>query len=228
MALLTNDDPDQHTRSPILRFFAVALDPHAYGALLYMVLALALGIGYFVWVTVGISLSIGFMILIIGIPFALLFLMSVRALSFLEAHIVRFLLGADIPQSEPMSFEDSPIWGRIKYLLTDYHTWTSVLYLAFMLALGVIYFSTAVVALSLIAGLAVGPTLQAFFGESYIHIDTDSHEMIATWIESTSASPVGMVLMTVVGILLFFVTLHAAKGIGWLHSRMAEKLLVRI
>jgi hypothetical protein len=32
----------------------------------------------------------------------------------------------------------------------------------------------------------------------------------------------------VVGVLLFFVTLHAARGIGWLHGRLAELLLVRL
>ena len=30
------------------------------------------------------------------------------------------------------------------------------------------------------------------------------------------------------GILLFFIVLHAAKGIGWLHGRIAELLLVRL
>ena len=62
-------------------FFNVVSDPRTYGALLYMLLSLATGIFYFTWTVTGISLSLGFAILIIGIPFALLFIGSVRVLA---------------------------------------------------------------------------------------------------------------------------------------------------
>src|SRR5262249_13245837 len=61
--------------------FGVLVDPKAYGALIYMVLSLATGIFYFTWAVTGVSLTIGFAILIIGIPFALLFLGSIRGIS---------------------------------------------------------------------------------------------------------------------------------------------------
>jgi hypothetical protein len=35
-------------------------------------------------------------------------------------------------------------------------------------------------------------------------------------------------LVAVVGLLLFFVVLHIARGVGWLHGRIAEGLLVRL
>ena len=66
------------------RFFGVALDPHTYGSLLYMLLALPLGILYFFWAVAGVSLSAGLLVLIIGVPFIVLFIGTVYALSLVE------------------------------------------------------------------------------------------------------------------------------------------------
>ena len=82
-------------------FFNVVSDPRTYGALLYMLLSLATGIFYFTWVVTGLSLTFGFAILIIGIPFALLFIASVRVLSYVEGRIVEALLGVRMPRRPP-------------------------------------------------------------------------------------------------------------------------------
>src|SRR3546814_10375477 len=66
------------------RFFGIAADRHAYAALFYIVPSLATGIFYFAWVVAGTSMSAGFAVLIIGIPFVILFLGSIRMLSLLE------------------------------------------------------------------------------------------------------------------------------------------------
>ena len=63
------------------RIFGVLADPHAYGALFFMLLSLATGIVYFTWAVSGLAMSLGFAILIIGVPFFLLFVASVRALA---------------------------------------------------------------------------------------------------------------------------------------------------
>src|SRR4029077_8928381 len=79
-------------------FFNVMSDPRTYGALLYMLLSLATGIFYFTWTITGIALTLGFAILIIGIPFALLFIGSVRVLALVEGRIVEGLLGVRMPR----------------------------------------------------------------------------------------------------------------------------------
>src|SRR5690606_19730899 len=63
------------------RFFGVVADPHTYGSLFYMLLSLATGVFYFTWVVTGASLSAGLLVLIVGVPLLLLFLLSVRLLS---------------------------------------------------------------------------------------------------------------------------------------------------
>jgi len=58
------------------RFFGVFADFRAWGAFLYLLFSLATGILYFTWVVTGISLSAGLLVLIIGLPFTGLFILS--------------------------------------------------------------------------------------------------------------------------------------------------------
>ena len=60
-------------RSAIGRFFGVYGDSRTWTSLFYMLLALGTGIVYFTVAVTGLSLSAGLAILIIGIPFFLLF-----------------------------------------------------------------------------------------------------------------------------------------------------------
>ena len=55
-------------------FFGVFLDPRAYTSLFFMLLSLATGIIYFVFAVTGLSLSAGLAVLVIGVPFFLLFI----------------------------------------------------------------------------------------------------------------------------------------------------------
>src|SRR5687768_10813907 len=95
-ALRTPSAPPR--RSALGRFFGVIADPRAYAGLFYMVLALATGIAYFTVAVTGVSLSAGLSILIIGVPFAILFVGIVRLLSLVEGRIVETLLGVRMPR----------------------------------------------------------------------------------------------------------------------------------
>src|SRR5690606_23238077 len=85
-------------KSALGRFFGVAADPRAYASLFYMVLALATGVFYFTWVVTGLAMSAGFAILIIGIPFLILFFGSIRVLSLVEGRLVEVMLGERMPR----------------------------------------------------------------------------------------------------------------------------------
>ncbi len=74
---LATPAPVRH-KSVVGRFFGVLTDSSAWLSILYMLLALATGIAYFTVAVTGLSMTAGFMILIIGMPFALLFLGVVR------------------------------------------------------------------------------------------------------------------------------------------------------
>src|SRR3546814_7876897 len=97
------------------RFFGIAADPHAYAALFYMVLSPATGVFYFAWVVTGTSMSAGFAMLIIGIPFVILFLGSIRMLSLLEGRIVEVMLGERMPRRSEEHTSELQSLMRISY-----------------------------------------------------------------------------------------------------------------
>jgi uncharacterized membrane protein len=204
-------------------FFNVMTDPRTYGALIYMMLSLATGVFYFSWVVTGLSMSIGFAILIFGIPFALLFIGSVRVLAHVEGRIVETLLGVRMPRKlPPTGTGDETILTRIKEALVDARTWSSMFYLLLMLPLGVIYFVVAVVGLVCSIGIAGGAIAGLVTGHVNVQMDN------APYLQHFLQTAPGLMAMAVIGLLLFFVVLHIARGVGALHARIAEVLLVRL
>lgn len=210
------------------RFFGVIGDPRTYGALFYMLLSLATGIVYFTVVTTGLSLSLGLMILIIGIPLLVLFLGLIRVLSLLEGRIVEVLLGERMPR-RPLYTQRGKGWlQRIGDMFTDARTWTAMLYFVLMLPLGIAYFTVAVT--GLVTSVAMmGAPIAVWLGLTDVQSDPEGWLLWGTngTDVTTSLSMWQLPLVLVAGFLLFFVTLHIAKGIGKLHGLLAKHLLVR-
>ncbi len=204
-------------RSTTARFFGVAQDPYTYGALFYMLLSLVTGTFFFTWVVTGLSLSVSLLILIIGIPVLLLFLGSVRVLALVEGRLIETLLGVRMPR-RPAYTDKSQGWlARIGAMFTDSRTWLTMLYFVLMLPLGVAYFSIATTLLSTSLGLIFAPIV-GLFGHAHVWID-GVNVANSFWMWP---------LLSAAGVLLLFVTLHLANGIGKLHGAMAKHLLVRL
>jgi uncharacterized membrane protein len=216
-AALAPPAPVEH-RSLWGRFFGIAIDPRAWGSFFYMFLAFATGIVYFTFVVTGLSLSVGLAILIIGVPFMLLFLAVVRAISLAEGRIVEGLLGERMPRRPRLYAIEGNLWERIKFWLADYRTWTTMLYMALQLPLGVIYFSVLVTVLSLEASMILSPVYVALTGEPVIVGYTSEYAYIL--------EPWALPAVVFLGILGFFVTLHATKLVGKAHAAYAKVMLV--
>ena len=202
--------------SPVGRFFGIVLDPAAWGALFYMLLALATGIMYFTVVVTGLSLSFGLAVLIVGIPFALLFLGVVRAISLAEGRMVEGLLGERMPRRPRLVGAQGTLWDRIKSWLTDYRSWTTMLYMVLQLPLGIIYFTTVVTALALSVATFALPIAQVMLEQPVIR-GMDYGYLIEPW---------AMPLVMALGVLGAFATLWIAKGVGKVHSMWAKTMLV--
>jgi hypothetical protein len=217
--------PKNEGSMPVHRygFFNVVRDPRAYGALMYMLLSLVTGVFYFTVVVTGMALSVGLFILIIGVPFAVLFIGVCRVLGHVEGRIVEGLLAVRMPRRLPPTTQpDETIFAQIKEALIDVRTWSTMFYLALMLPLGIAYFTIAVTGIAMSVGLTLGSIWSLITGRSDIQISD------APWLEHLFHTAPGLVLLLVVGVFLFFVMLHIARGIGWLHGRIAELLLVRL
>jgi len=205
--------------NPIARFFGIVADPGAWGAMFYMLLSLATGVLYFTVAVTGFSLSAGLMVLIIGLPVALLFIAAVRAISLAEGRIVEGLLGQRMPRRPRMvgmATTGESLWERIKSWLTDYRTWTTMLYMLLMLPLGITYFTVIVTALSVSVATFVAPIAQWASNSPVIRFDGWGY-LIEPW---------GAPFFFAGGVLGVFATLWLAKGVGYLHGLFAKIMLV--
>jgi len=216
--------------TPLGRFFGVAADPRTYGALFYSILAMATGIFYFTWVVTGLSLSVGLAVLIIGIPFAILFFGSVRVLSLVEGRIVEAMLGERMPRRPLYAARGKGWMARIGEMFTDPRTWSAMLYMLLMLPLGITYFTLIVTLMTTAIACVFAPILLGFGAFDGLWLD---HYPIGPWWMVNNhevSSTLGWWQYPVVflfGVVLLFGTLHLARGIGRMHAVLAKHLLVK-
>jgi uncharacterized membrane protein len=211
------------------KFFGVIAEPRTYAALFYMLLSMATGIFYFTWAVTGISLSIGLGVLIIGIPFVILFFGSVRMLSLVEGRIVEVMLGERMPRRPLYSTRGKSWTARIGELFSDPRSWTTMLYMILMLPLGIFYFTTVITLLSVSLASIVAP-LGVVFGLAEVNSDFDGWMWLGVTdggVWGTSFAWFSLPLVFAFGVLLLFATLHLARGIGFVHGHFAKHLLVK-
>lgn len=203
--------------SALGRFFGIYTDPRAYLSLLYLLLALVTGIVYFTFATAGLGLSIGFAILIIGVPFFLLFIGAARVIALAEGRIVETLLGTRMPRRPAYPDRETPFLQRVVDMLKDPRTWGTLLYLLAMLPLGIFYFTFAVVGIAVSVALTVAPIVMLLYHAGLVQIDGTVQG---------GPHPALLPLVSILGVLLLTVTMHLARGIGYLHGQLAKTLLV--
>jgi len=189
--------------------------------LFYMLLAMATGIIYFTVAVTGLSLSVGLSILIIGVPFVVLFIGVVRVLSLVEGRIVEVMLGVRMPRRPLYRNRGQPLLTRIGAMFTDARTWTTLLYLVLMLPLGIIYFVIAVTMTSVGLAMSATPFVYVAWRMGLVSVEHDmtfNFGMVPAWI--------GAPLSMVIGVFLLFAVLHVAKGVAAIHGGLAKHLLV--
>lgn len=206
----------KNQRSFLGRFFGVYADPRAWGSLFYMLIAFVTGIVYFTWAVTGLSVSISFALFIFGLPVALLFLLSVRGVAWLEGRLVEALLGVRMPRRSLLAPKGAKLLEQIKMLLKDKHIWFSLLYMLLQFVLGTVYFCVLVTIFAFsLSGLAI-PVLQEIFHLPVVTV-WDAHYYLPQW---------GYPLVVLGCILLWTINMHLVRWVGSLHGRYAKALLV--
>jgi hypothetical protein len=157
------------------------------------------------------------MVLIIGLPFTGLFVLSVRGIALIEGRVVEALLGVRMPRRPIFPGRSLGWWGRFKALVSDKHTWLSIVYMILKLPLGIIYFVVFIVLIALsLFGVAL-PILEQGFGIYPLVINNVPYY-----------TPVWLLPLTVIaGVLLIVLTMHLARVMGRMHGALAKALLVR-
>ena len=211
--------------SPWHQLFGVLIDPRAYSSVFYMLIGLPTGIFYFTWVVTGLSLSLGLSILIIGLPFFLLFLATARALSLVEGRIVETLLGERMPRRADQTLPSGSWFNRVKFWLTDIRSWSTLLYMLLRLPLGVFSFSLFVTLLALTASFFAVPILYMLSTTSSIRLFHDPSFSIVMGRPITALT---LPFFWMASAVTWLLTLHMAKLVGRISGWLAKVMLVRV
>jgi uncharacterized membrane protein len=205
-------------KSPLNRFLSVFTDARAWGALLYLMFAMITGIAYFTWAITGLSLSLGLLVLIIGLPFTALFLLSVRSIALVEGRIVEALLGVRMPRRPLFTNREAGWWEQVKSLFSERCTWTAVTYMILQLPLGILYFTIFTCLLSTSLAFMASPILELVIDEPLIWLGEMAYH-IPVWL---------MPLAVIGGFVLLLAAMHMAKLIGRAHGTLAKALLLGV
>ncbi len=226
VAAALRSPPKRPASSALGRFFGVFSDGRAYAGLLFMLFSLATGILYFTVTVVGTSLSLGLAILIIGVPFFIAFIGVTRVLALVECRLVESVSGVRMPRRPRHPGPPQKFWGRVAGMLTDTRTWTTLGYNVLMLPLGILYFTLAIVGVTVSLAFIAAPVLETI--RALGGFDPDSvigrggMNIEPQWL----SSPGGLLLCFIAGVLLLTLTLHASRGIARGHATLAKSMLV--
>ncbi len=208
--------PSPRVPSFFLRFFGVLAEPRAWGAFLYALLIFITGQLYCYWALVGGGFAALSLIFIIGIPFAALYLLSLRGIALIEGRIVEALLDMRMPRKS-LFMDRGQKWTRLlKALYTESQTWKALLYMLLQLPLGLLYFLVIGGLFILSLTFITSPILELVYHLPLEIMGTE--KFTAVWL---------LPLVCLGGLFLLPLTLHLAKWIGKWHSRYAKSLLVR-
>jgi len=202
--------------SPLRRFFGIYTDPRAWGSLFYMLIAFVTGVVYFSWAVTGLSVSISFALFIFGLPVALLFLLSVRGVAWLEGRLVEALLGVRMPRRPLVAPQNAKWLERVKALVMDKHTWLSLLYMVLQFVLGTVYFVILVTVFALFLTCFAIPVAKLVFDLPVITVNTTRYYLPL----------VTLPLFPLIGVVLWTQMMHLVRWVGGLHGRYAKALLV--
>jgi uncharacterized membrane protein len=211
---------------PLRRFFAVFGDVRAYTSLFFLLLALPTGVLYFALAVAGLSISAGLAVLIVGVPFFLAFIGLTRVIALGEGRLIEATTGERMPRRPTHPGPARTLWQRIGDMLRDVRTWTTLAYFVLRLPLGIAYFVIAVTGLTVGTALPFGAVWE-LAGRLGLHEAAGGLQVGADdgWLVAIDSWP-GLIFAFVAGVLLLTLTMHAARGLGRMHAKLAKAMLV--
>jgi uncharacterized membrane protein len=197
--------------------FGVYLHKETYLGLLYLLLMLPLGIVLFSYVITGLSVGIGLAITVIGIPILILFLISIYGIGYLMGRLTELMLGIRMPRRRRKTYLVGSAWARLKRILSTPRVYSSLLYMVLLLPLGIFYFVTLVIWLSLSLFLITLP-LSFLIPGSY-----DIGIFLSWGLAGTVVSFIGFLT----GIVMLTWTLHLSNIMCYIHGKLSSLMLMK-
>jgi len=201
------------------RFFKVMVSGQAYLNLIYLLAAFPLGVFYFVFLVSGLSIGISLSIVWVGIPLLLVVGVGWWVLARFERLLAIHWLKEEVPSMMPPPIEPKNIWRYFKGYLSNPVTWKSPVYLFLKFPLGLATFVILVILVSLSLAFLTLPLtyeLSDFqFGGFF------SPDQAAWQIDSMGEALIG----TLIGLLLWPLTMQITNGLAWMHAKFARVML---
>jgi hypothetical protein len=194
-------------------------EPSTVGTMLYMLLSLGTGILYSTWAIVGLAVSVPLVVVLVGIPLLMMFLMSVRLVGVLEGWLIEGLVGVRMTPSRSgptldLAHDDRGLLGAF----LDRRTWSTLAYMILMLPLGVAYFVLLVVGNVVPIALIGGSMGELLTGRDLVHLPVGQVE---------EAGPLALIGVSAVCVAVLMLVRHLIRELGLLHARFARAMLVR-
>ena len=210
----------KNTMLGIRRYFEVIVNPQAYINLVYSLASFPLGIFYFVFLVSGLALGVSLAIIWVGIPIFLFVGLASLVMGSFERFMSIHLLKEDIPVLIFPSKGNNDIWGPIKEKIANPMLWKSPIYLFLKFPLGITSFVVLVTQVSLTLAFLNLPftyeTMEIIGPGIFFGID------LPVWyIDSMGDALLG----SVIGLLLWPVTLYISNGLTWVHAKFARIML---
>lgn len=206
---------------PLRWFFGVPFRARTYLSLLYVLLAVPLGLLYFVGVATGVSLGLGLIVTLVGLPLLLLTLVVATVLAGVDARLTAHLVGIEAPLPEPLRAEnprglsraEDGLFDALAALVTAPTTWTSLLLLIGKFVYGIVAFTAAVTAWSVVTALLAAPLV---YGDPAVTYTVGAHT-VDTLPQALAASAVG--------VFGAFLSLHLINGLATVGGYLTAALL---
>jgi len=201
-------------------FFSVIIKGQTYLNMLYLFLAFPLGLFYFVFLVTGLSLGFGLAITLVGIPLLFGMLLLWRVFGHFERMLTKIMLSMEITYI-PIKHKNGA-WKKIVGYLSDSYTWKGLAYLFIKFPLGLFSFIVLVTLLSIAVSLICVPVLY------YL---TEIGILQGTFCISNNicfiGNYLGAFIVSIVGVFLLLVFMHAFNGLARLYGMLAELLISR-
>jgi hypothetical protein len=196
------------------------ISPQAYINLIYSLATFPLGIFYFVFLVSGLALGVSLAIIWVGIPILMFVGLASLVMGSFERFMAIHLLKENIPELLFPSNLSRDIWSPIKENITNPVLWKSPIYLFLKFPLGLASFTVLVTMVSLTLALLTLPITYESMGIIGPGIFFGA-DLPAWHIDSMGDALLG----SVVGLILWPVTLHVTNALTWVHAKFAKLML---
>ena len=143
---------------PVRRFLGVAVQPHSYRNIAYLLLGLPLGTAWFAVLISGLSVAISMLVVaLLGIPMLMGIWYITRSFANVERGIANMLLGRHLPLMPIASPVHGNLWVRLRSMTSDRARWRELGYLVLRFPVGLATFTAAVTALTTPVMVAYAP-----------------------------------------------------------------------